>query len=201
MSKNIIKIINEEVSNFDFLGNDSYLVEQESIELLKNEDLQKQFICDFLLGKNDKYGIISVSDAIIGGNWEEIDSDDINRLTIDYSPKIEYRYDDSKEPIRFDLFFKSDSISVRVSEKSGGDDYNEERWVNSMFDYINWSDINVTIYTEDGDEIEFTALKKAPIKIQEIFIREFIAPLIVDETQIKISSSEFKDNIRNTTYC
>jgi len=201
MSKNIIKIINEEVSNFDFLGNDGHLVEQESIELLKNEDLQKQFICDFLLGKNNKYRIVGVSDAIIGGNWEEIDSDDINRLTIDYSPKIEYKYDDSKEPIRFDLFFESDSISVSASEKSGGDGYSEEQWVDSMFDYINWSDINVTIYTEDGDEIEFTAFKKAPIRIQGIFVREFIAPLIADETQMKISSSEFKDNIQNIPYC
>ena len=201
MDKNIIKIINEEVSNFDFLDNDKHLAEQENVELLKNIDLQKQFICDFLLGKHDKYKIIGVSDAIIGGNWEESDFDDINKLSVDYSPKIEYKYDISKEPIVFDLFFQSDSISVGASGKEGGDDYEEERWVDSRFDYINWGDVDVTIFSNDGDEVEFTAFKKAPIRIQELFVREFISPLITNKTKMEISSSEFKDNIRNIPYC
>jgi hypothetical protein len=43
------RIINEEISEFDFLGNEQYLKEQEVVDLLKNEDFQKQFICDSLL--------------------------------------------------------------------------------------------------------------------------------------------------------
>ena len=43
-NKKIIKIINEVITEFDFLGNDEHLKGQEDITLLKNEDMQKQFI-------------------------------------------------------------------------------------------------------------------------------------------------------------
>ena len=51
--RDFIRIINEEISEFDFLGNEQYLKEQEIVDLLKNEDFQKQFICDSLLSIND----------------------------------------------------------------------------------------------------------------------------------------------------
>ena len=60
--KNIINIITEEVKQFDFLGNDERLKEQENNELLMNEELQKQFICDALLGRTDKVKIVDDRD-------------------------------------------------------------------------------------------------------------------------------------------
>ena len=48
MKQKHIQIINEVIAEFDFLGNDKYLKEQDNVSLLNNEDFQKQFICDVL---------------------------------------------------------------------------------------------------------------------------------------------------------
>ena len=59
-NKQLIKIINEEISGFDFLGNEEYLKEEEDINILKNEDFQKQFICDLLLKRKEKVKTLQV---------------------------------------------------------------------------------------------------------------------------------------------
>ena len=41
--KDFIRIINEEISEFDFLNNQQYQKDREYVDLLNNEDLQKQF--------------------------------------------------------------------------------------------------------------------------------------------------------------
>src|SRR5208283_5141494 len=96
-NKNIIKIINEVISEFDFLGNDKNNKEQEIIDLLKNEELQKQFICDSLLNKKDRIKILNISDSTIGGNWDEVNTDNATTITIKYDLKIQYTYDINKE--------------------------------------------------------------------------------------------------------
>ncbi|MFO8052823.1 MAG: hypothetical protein R6U54_02535 [Candidatus Omnitrophota bacterium] len=52
--KDFIRIINEEITDFDFLSNELYLKEQENIELLKNPQFQKQFIVDSITKMRDK---------------------------------------------------------------------------------------------------------------------------------------------------
>ena len=44
IDKNIIRIINEEASNFDFLGNEDYLKGQEVIDLLQNEEIGRAHV-------------------------------------------------------------------------------------------------------------------------------------------------------------
>src|ERR1035437_5253077 len=65
VEKDIIKIINEEASNFDFLGNDDNMKEQEIIDLLQNEEFQKQFICDSLLERKNKIKICFLSQKLV----------------------------------------------------------------------------------------------------------------------------------------
>lgn len=177
-NKNVIKIINEVISEFDFLGNDEHSKEQETIDLLKNEDLQKQFICDALLNKNVKN--IGVSDARLGGNWDAENFDDASKLTIEYFLKIQYTYDPNKDPIIFDLDFDSDSISIGVT---------------------GWQDSDVTLFTTDGDEIPFVAFQKAPPRIQTLFIRNFTEGFIGKETGMDIRTKEMKDKVQNVPYC
>jgi len=204
-NKNVIKIINEVISEFDFLGNDEHSKEQETIDLLKNEDLQKQFICDALLNKNVKN--IGVSDARLGGNWDAENFDDASKLTIEYFLKIQYTYDPNKDPIIFDLDFDSDSISIGVtgwqdSGRFGGTpDTDIEPSGEAWFDQLNWNDIDVTLFTTDGDEIPFVAFQKAPPRIQTLFIRNFTEGFIGKETGMDIRTKEMKDKVQNVPYC
>lgn len=187
VSKEIIKAINEEISGYDYLNNDEYLEEQKLIDLLENEDFQKQFVTDFILGKTDKYRIVDVVETRISGDYETDVFEDASYISIEHSVDIEYKYDPNKEPIKFNLYFDSDGkTSVSVDGQITGDGYHEEKLVSSWFSYIDWNDIDVTIYSMDGDEIEFTAFNKASRNIQEIFVREFMKEVITGETGLEI---------------
>jgi hypothetical protein len=204
--KNLIKIINEEVGDFDFLGNDNYSKEQEIINLLQNEDFQKQFICDSLLERKNKIKT-DVFDSRIGGDWEKDKSEDVNKLSLDYFLKVEYKYDQEKEPIKFDLSFYSDNISI-----SKRDDYDKGRIGGTTdsdiapsgrawFNGFNWMDINVDLNTSEGDEIKFVAFEKAPSKIKMLFIREYVEEYISNYSGMGIDTPETKEKIQNVPYC
>lgn len=204
--KDFVKIINEEIKNFDFLGNDEFLKEENVTDLLQNEDLQKQFICDSLLNRKDKVKIVKITDSFITGNWDEFNKEDADRVTLEYSLDMEYLYDIEKESLKFSLFFQSDRIDINV-----GGWYNPGNWGGTMadaiepsgeswYDVFDWNDINVTLFTMDGDDIKFTAFENAPPKIQVLFIREYIQNFIENET-LELKTDDLKDNIQNIPYC
>jgi len=195
-----IKIINEEISSFDFLSNDELLKEQEVTDLLQNPDLQKQFICDALLGKNDKVRIKEISDSYIRGNWDETDTENADRITLIYSVDIEYRYDMQKEPLEFNLYFNSDKVDIGVDGWTDHGDYNNAPEGESWYDVFEWNDIDVTLQTIEGDEIDFVAFNQAPPRIQTLFMRHYLEGFIENET-LEIRTTDKKDNILNTQYC
>ena len=204
--KDFVKIIKEELQNFDFLGNDEFLKEQEVIDLLQNEDLQKQFICDALLQRNDKVKIAKISDSYITGNWDEFNKEDADRVSLEYSLDMEYIYDIEKEPLKFNLHFVADKIDISVGgwydpgRYGGTTDTDYEAEGESWFDGFDWGDIDVVLYTMDGDDVPFTAFDNAPPKIQTLFIREFTQNFIENET-LELRTDELKDDIQNTPYC
>jgi hypothetical protein len=199
--RNIIQIIKEELSDFDFLGNDEYGKEKRVFDLLSNEDFQKQFICDSLLGRKEKLKI-NVVDSRVGGNWED-SPEDISFLTLEYNTEIEYKYDQTKEPVNFSLSLDSDKISVDADgyNNPGNRGKYEPPESDTWFNTINWEDINVTLNTISGDEVEFLSFKRAPIDIQNLFVREYVEVYITNTTyDLKNRNSINKIAIINA-YC
>lgn len=201
-----IKVINEEIASFDFLSNDELLKEQEVTDLLQNPDLQKQFICDALLDKSGKVKVKEIADSYIRGNWDEPNREDADRLQLVYSVDIDYRYDMEKEPLPLNLYFNADKIDIGVdgwfdAGRFGGTpdtDYPPEG--DAWYDHFSWDDINVTLQTREGDEIEFTAFNQAPPRIQNLFMRHYLEGFIETET-LEIRTTDKKDNIQNISYC
>jgi hypothetical protein len=195
--RDFIKIINEEVSDFDFLGNDERLKYEEVTNLLRNEEFQKQFICDSLL-KNNKIKI-GIYDSKLTGNWE--DTSENSKFNLDYYLNIEYKYDQNVDAVKFQLIFDGENISM----SKGGGFYpgNRETAPESteFIDGINWHDINVMLSTTDGDEIKFTTFEKAPPKIQVLFIRQYVESFIGDQSNLDVRTPEGNDNVKNTPYC
>ena len=145
-------------------------------------------------------------DSYISGNWDETNKEDADRLGLEYSLDMEYRYDVEKEPLKFNLYFHADRIDIRV-----GGWYDPGRWGGTMpdsiepsgeswYDVFDWGDINVTLYTMDGEDVTFSAFENAPPKIQVLFIREYTQNFIENET-LELRTDELKDNIQNTPYC
>lgn len=194
-----IKIINEEINKFDFLSNDEFLKEQEITDLLLNDDLQKQFICDSLLYKNNKIKIIKVVDSHISGNWDD-NTEDANKLSFEYTITIEYKYDSNKEPLVFDLSFNSDKIDISVNGWNNDGGYQKEPEGDSWYDRFDWSDIDVFIYSKDGDEIGFNSFKNSPPKIQILFIMEYTQNFI-ESNSMEIRTPETTKEFSNIQYC
>lgn len=194
--KKFIKIINEEISNFDFLGNEEYTKEEDSINLLKNEDFQKQFICDSLV--NSKLIKIIYDNAQINGDWEE--GNDATHLNISYLIDVIYQYDTNKEPAKFSLQFDGNNIGINVRTSMDSGNYGEYTPTSGEAYYsdINWNDIDVVLSTVDGDEIDFIAFRKAPSKIQSLFVRDYTESIIIDKT---METNIKKENPENISYC
>lgn len=198
INKKFIKIINEEVSKFDFLGNEEYLKEQEVVNVLLNEEFQKQFICDSLLNKNKIK--TNVLESRINGNWEN-DNDDASKLILEYFLKIEYKYDQEKEPINFDLNFYGDNISISKVDDYDKGSYDVAPSGKAWFNNFNWNDIDVDLNTTEGDEIKFLAFERAPQKIKMLFVREYVESYVINYTGLDIETPETNVDIKNTPYC
>jgi len=201
-TKDFIKIINEEIQEFDFLGNDEHSKEMEVISLLKNEDFQKQFICDALLRKIEVKN--NVTDNMVSDDSKLFTGP--NHIDIEILVEVTYKYDQSKEPVQFELAFVADNIEVDTDS-----DYDAGRWGVSTDDavapsggdwinYINWDKIKVDLFSTEGDEIEFLAFEHAPPKIQTLFVREYCESNIEDKSDYRIEV-ERADKIQNIPYC
>lgn len=202
--KEFIKIINEEIQEFDFLGNDEHSKEMEIINLLKNEDFQKQFICDVLLRKTEiktKEVESSISDDAGGALFRTP-----NYLNVDVQVDINYVFDQTKEPVEFGLSFVGDNISIHVDS-----DYDAGRWGVSTDDAVapsggdwisdvDWDGFEVNLWTADGDEIPFIAYKNAPDKIRVLFVREFCERRMENSGDYSIELDS-KDKVQNIPYC
>ena len=177
-NKDIIKLINEE---FDFLNNDQYTKEKETLDLIQNEDFQKQFLIDSII-KREKIKL-NVTDARVTGDWQDRES---GNLGIEYYTEVEYAYDSDKEPSKFILAF--DGTNVAFTTKTVGDegDYDTPPSKDQWFDDIQWTDINVSLNTFDGDEIPFKAYEKAPDKIKNVFIKNYLLVFLQNETDMEV---------------
>lgn len=191
MKKNIIDIIKEEVNDFDFLGNRKVLEDNDIINLLKNRDFQKQFICDTLLN-NDKIKTVDTISSNISGNWE--DGNDGGKMNIEFYQKLSYLYDKTKNPIEFNLDIDGTDISFHTTTiNDDTTNYSE-----SKFTDIDWDSFNVTISTLDGDNIKFEELDSAPSNIRNLFIKENIKYLLFNETSISFDGLDIRNS---NNYC
>ena len=189
------KIINEEISEFNFLGVDDMLKEQEEIELLQNEEFQKQFIIDSITNLRDKIKIIETETA----NIQEPDYDihgygsGDDKAFFEYYIKIEYTY--NEKPIEFALDFNGEvSLSWGSSYDSGRLGGTPESdiepsgglWIN----YFEWNDIKPILKTISGDDIEFSAFENAGEKTQELFIRAYVEDIIIRQMDADLQVDE-----------
>ena len=186
--KDFIRIINEEVGEFDFLNNEKYQQEQEILKLLENPQFQKQFIIDSITKMRDKISF----DDFFARIYNDPDFQDQfhNDINLEVNAEIGYIYDPSKDPIKMTLTFNGTNIHYETdSEESSGDQHTPS-YSDTSYKTIAWDEIDVNLYSIEGDEIEFVALKKAPNNIKELFIRSYIEDVIKEETDINDVNQE-----------
>lgn len=189
MDKNVfIKIIKEELEDFDFLGNDEQHREEEDINLLKNEDFQRQLIVDSLL-ESDKINVDIKNSSVdndLDGNFS---ADSNSKLSIEYIIDVEYKYDGSNEPVKFELSFSCDNSPITGTEDG-------KAW----YETFNWGNIDVNLSSLNGDDVKFKAFEKAPDEIKAIFIREFVKDFVADATNADTHTEKTQDIVQNVMH-
>jgi hypothetical protein len=133
----------------------------------------------------------NTSDATVSGDWE--DDRESGNLNIEYNAEITYSYDKTKEPVKFSLGFDGNNVSFSANGNNSPGEYATSERDAMWFDYIKWSDVRVYLFSLRGDTIEFTAFRKAPQKIRDLFIRTYIENIIQSKTRRNIE--EPKNNI------
>jgi len=206
MYKNLIKIINEEISKTKYLDIYEYIEEEKSLAILSNEEFQKQFICDSILNKKNKIKT-NVTDSVLGGNWYE-DFENASYLTLYYYIEIEYKYDDNKDPAKFSLSFESDKIPItkdgyyKPPIYGGTPETSREGYGEAYFSSFDWDAIKVFLLTSDGDELNFSAYNHAPYNIQLLFLKTYLQDFIENETGMPINDIYYKKIMSSpSSYC
>jgi hypothetical protein len=197
--KDIYRIINEEIVQFDFLSNESLIKETESVELLSQRNFQRSFIIDSITNMREKINLNNTPEAHI----TEPDYDE-NQDNIDFEYYIEiiYQYqipqnnnnnpipqneDNPITPIPFNIDFSGKPLKIYMDGYSDpGDGYTQppegDTWMNS----VNWSDIEVKLFTPDGQEIPFAELGQASEKTRELFIRAYCESILESNVNMEV---------------
>jgi hypothetical protein len=178
----VIKIIKEEIGGFDFLGNEEYLKEQENVDLLQNEEFQKQFIIDSITNFKEKIDIIEVETQYLqepdySRTEDGQGSDSIN---LEYFITVKYNYMGNE--VTFKLSFYADNLTISWSSwsSSGDGQFIAPEGETDLTD-IDWGDITPILRSMDDDDIDFTAFDKAGGKTQELFVRSYMDGVVTSE--------------------
>jgi len=163
-NKDFIRIINEEVSEFDFLNNDKYKKEQEITDLLQNSEFQKQFITDSITKMRDTIEFDDYSAYVY--NDPDFEYQDYDDLSLEVNCEISYKYKDNENPVKFSLMFLGKNIDY---QNDGKNNVGETKYGD-----IAWNDISVNLYTVEGDVIDFTAFDNASSDVQKLFIKTYV---------------------------
>jgi hypothetical protein len=175
ISKDIIRTINEEISNFDYLNNDKQVSEDEKAQLLASEDFQKQFVIDSISNRN------KIKENVIDSNIKEKNDNDSCNFDLEYISDINYTFDPTKEPVSFQIYMNGVNVKCLMDNQSNrSSDYDMPDETSSLISHVEWSDIAVSLYTDGGEEVPFTTFEKASPKIKGIFIKQYLYDMVAN---------------------
>jgi hypothetical protein len=179
----IIQLINEEISNYDFLNNDKFEKERDVLQLINKEEFQKQFIIDSILNRNKIK--LDVMDFYL--SEDNFSDNEYGKFEVSYSADIEYTYDTNKEPLKFNLQLDGNNVDYSTKSTYDKGDNITPSYGEQWFDYIDWTDVSVKLSTLDENEIDFVAYKKSPENIRKIFVKSYLEGVIEKDSELEIN--------------
>jgi hypothetical protein len=172
--KQIIRLINEEISGFDYL-NQEQLQEEDNVEnVLKSKDFQTKLVHDMMNSFNNT-NIFKNKEVIEqSSNVEELEPDSVQGLNIEYIVDFIYNYQGKDMPISVIIEGNDIWQDLHVDRDSG--DYYTPPSVESKLDF-DWMDINSKIMYDGEVEVELDWLYKNK-DIYRKFLERFVGHLV-----------------------
>jgi len=175
--KDIIRIINEELQEFDFLGTNEAEQEQDYATFLNDRTFQTRLIHDIINNYGDK---TRFKDEEV--TYQRTTEDDIlqnERLDVEYGVDLTYMYDGKDIRLSFNL--NGDNISHDLDHYDRPATYETPPEGDIWYNSIDWDDIDLDIFDDDGNEINFDWLKK-----NNNLYRRVISTMVTPILDIKI---------------
>ena len=173
-NKDIIRIINEEISNFDFLSMDQIREDEEDFNTINSKEFQISFVNDILNNIHDKTKFKEFKDLYKNTNEDdlEIDPDWGNTpLNIEYDLEVKYIYNGKEIPIT--LHFEGKEINYDPNIETSRGDYLTPSYERMSYRDIDWGDIELTVYDSEGDDVNFDWLKNNE-KLYYQFVKQLV---------------------------
>jgi hypothetical protein len=172
--KEIIKMINEELGGYNYINLDELTAQDDNVQLLSSKEFQVQFVSDVV---NNFKDTIKLSDVNTMHTTEE---DLFNHgeetgkaLNIEYDVNIIYKY--MGRDIKLMLAFEGNNVGYGMGGYYDAGNYGEYRAPegDTYYTYINWNDIGLSMYDDEGNEINVGWINKNP-KLHDAFVKKFI---------------------------
>ena len=144
--KTIYRIINEEISNFDFLSFDKIKEENEHDEILSSKDFQTTFILDLINNANNKNKFKKYSSIFFNSDNDLFDDNE----------KIEIEHELS--------YFFNEKIYELVIIMEG----------NKFDDKADFNNFEINLFSKNGDRIRFDWLENNE-KLYSLLVQALLA--------------------------
>ena len=171
-SKKEVRSIMEAIESFDFLGMEEEKKKEESLKILNSKEFQVTFINDIINEFNNKIKFKDI-DVIYDSSQIDDELKDGEKFSLEYNVSLKYLYKDNV--INITLFFSGTDIDYKLESNEEGE---------QTFTDLDWNDINIHIFNNDGDEVDFSWLDKSP-QIKSRIIKKFIEPTLDFEVKMR----------------
>lgn len=146
-NKTLYRIINEEISNFDFLSFDKIKEEDEYDKILSSKEFQTTFISDLINNLNNKNKFKKFSSTFLNSG-SDLDEDDNIEIEIELS------------------YFFNEKIYEMVIFLYGNKTFDEYK--------VDFNDFEINFFSKDGNRIRFDWLENNK-KLYTLLIRALTA--------------------------
>lgn len=172
--KKLIRAINEEISNFDFLNQEELQEENNMVDFLKSKEFQTRLIYD-LMNRFNNNTIFKNKEVIEqSSNVEELEPDSSQRLNVTYV--VDFNYDFNGRDLPLSIIIEADNIWQDLSVKHVTGDYDTEPSTNTILDF-DWSDFRVKVMYDGETEVDLEWLYNNK-PVFKTFLERFIGDLV-----------------------
>lgn len=172
--KHVIRLINEEISNFDYLNMNELQQEDNVAATMKSREFQTQLVHD-LMTRFDNTGIFKNKEVIEqNSNVEDLEPDSVQKLNVTYIVDFSYNYQGKELPLSIIIEGKDMWQDLRVDRDSG--DYLTPPSAEAELDF-DWTEFQAKVIYDGEIEVELDWLYKNQQLFRK-FLEYFIGDLV-----------------------
>ena len=172
--KNLIRIINEEISGFDYL-NQEQLEEEDNVEnVLKSRDFQTKLVHDLMNNFNDPNLFKDKEVIEQSSNVEDLEPNSGKGLNLTYIVDFTYNYQGKDMPLT--VIIEGENVWHDLQVDTDPGDWYTEPSSQASLD-LNWMDIDTKIMYDGAIEIDLSWVfrnKDLYMKFLEYFVGDLV---------------------------